>query len=121
MKKNPEIFLKHILESIAKIEQYIKGKTEREFLNDYEQQDAIIRRIEIIGEATKNLPLEFKKKHSSIEWREITGMRDKLIHEYFGVNLDMVWEVIRKDIPKLKKQISKLLEEFKDKKYDNSK
>lgn len=112
MRKDPKIFLKHIQESIEKIERHIKGMSEDEFEDDIKTQDAIIRRIEIIGEAVKNLPSEFKKKHSEIEWREIAGMRDKLIHEYFGVNLNMVWEVIRKDIPKLKRQISELLEEI---------
>lgn len=112
MKKDPKIFLKHIQESIEKIEKHTKGMSEDKFENDIKTQDAVIRRIEIIGEAVKNLPLEFKKKYSEIEWREIAGMRDKLIHEYFGINLDMVWEVIRKDIPKLKKQILRLLEKF---------
>lgn len=112
MKKNPEIFLKHILESIEEIEKHLKKMSEKEFEDDIKTQDAVIRRIEIIGEAAKNLPLEFKKKHLDIEWREIAGMRDKLIHEYFGVNIDMVWEVIYNDIPKLKKQITELLEKF---------
>lgn len=112
MKKDPKIFLKHIQESIEKIERHTKEMSEGEFKDDIKTQDAIIRRVEIIGEAVKNLPSEFKRKHSKIEWREIAGMRDKLIHEYFGVNLDMVWEVIRKDIPKLKEQILGLLEKF---------
>lgn len=112
MRKDPKIFLKHIQESIERMEKHIGGMPEDEFENNIKTQDAVIRRIEIIGEAVKNLPSEFKKKYPEIEWREIAGMRDKLIHEYFGIDLDMVWEVIRKDIPKFKKQILEILEKI---------
>lgn len=112
MKKDPKIFLRHILESIEAIENYTKGESKEKFSKNISLQDALNRRIEIIGEATKNLSPGFKKKYPDIEWREIAGMRNKLIHEYFGVNSDMVWEVVRKDIPKLKKQITELLEKF---------
>ena len=110
MKKDPKIFLEHVLESIKEIEKHIKKISKDEFWEDIKTQDAVIRRIEIIGEAVKNLPSEFKRKYPKIEWREITGMRDKLIHEYFGVNIDMVWETIKNDLPELKNKISKILE-----------
>lgn len=113
MKKNPKIFLEHIKESIDEIENHIGNMSEKIFLDDIKTKDAVIRRIEIIGEATKNLPVSFKKKNPQIEWQDISNMRNKLIHEYFGVDEYLVWEVIKKDIPKLKKQIQKLLEEFK--------
>lgn len=112
MKKNPKIFLQHIIECIEEIKKHIKGVSEKQFMDDVKTQDAVIRRIEIIGEATKNLPSDFKKKNPQIEWREIAGMRDKLIHEYFGVNIDLVWVVIKNDIPKFKKQILELLKKF---------
>lgn len=112
MKKDPKIFLKHIQESIEEIESHLREISEDDFGEDVKTQDAVIRRIEIIGEAVKNLPVEFKKKHPEIEWREIAGMRDKLIREYFGVNLDMVWETANRDLPELKKQISELLERY---------
>jgi len=70
----------------------------------------VIRRLEIIGEAVKNLPADFKKKKSSIPWQNIAGMRDFLIHEYFGVDLDLVWQTVKKDLPEFKKQILKLLD-----------
>lgn len=108
-RKNPKIFIADILESIERIEQYTKGKTEKEFFDDYEKQDAIMKRLEVIGEAVKNIPKEFKEKHSKIPWKKIAGMRDVLIHEYFGVIMERVWDTAKNDIPKLKKQISELL------------
>jgi len=112
MKKDPKIFLEHILESIEIIENHTKAVSKEKLFRNIIIQDAVIRRIEIIGEAVKNLPPDYKRKHPEIEWREIIGMRNKLIHEYFGVNLNVVWRTINKDIPQLKKQVSKLLEEF---------
>ena len=110
--KNPKIFIEDILESITEVENHIKDISGDEFLNDIKTQDAVIRRIEIMGEAVKNLPESFKENYPKIEWREIAGMRNKLIHEYFGVIMERVWDTAKNDIPKLKKQISELLEKF---------
>lgn len=74
------------------------------------KQYAIVRAIEIIGEAVKNLPSSFKSKHPSISWKEIIGTRDKIIHHYFGVDLDIIWDIVNKDIPDLKKKILKIME-----------
>ncbi len=109
MKKKPEIFLRHILECIAVIENHTRKTSQGKFSRDVKTQDAVIRRIEIIGEAVKNLPAEFTKRHTEIEWREMAGMRDKLIHEYFGIHLDVVWTTIMRDIPRLKRLITALL------------
>lgn len=109
MKKDPKIFLKHILESINIIEKHINGISKEKFSKNMLIQDAIIRRVEIIGEAAKNIPDDFKKKHKTIEWREIIGMRDKLIHDYFGININTVWKTAKEDVPVLKKQIEDLL------------
>lgn len=103
--KDDKIFLSHILECIARIEQFSNGLDEKEFRENILKQDAIIRELEIIGEASKNLSEEFKDKHKSIEWKLIVGFRDKLIHHYFGLELGRVWNVLGKDLPMLKKEL----------------
>ncbi|MHA1282457.1 MAG: HepT-like ribonuclease domain-containing protein [Promethearchaeota archaeon] len=102
--------IEHILESIELIEQYTKEKTKKDFLSSKQLQDSVIRRIEIIGEAIKNIPDKIKLKYPNIPWKQITGMRDILIHQYFGVDLNLTWEVLKKDIPNLKKEILKIKE-----------
>ncbi len=109
MIKDPQVFLKHILDSIEIVEEYTKSLSKEEFLKSQEKQDAVTRRLEIIGEAVRNLTEDFRQQYPDVVWREIVGMRDKLIHEYFGIDLDLVWEVTQKDLPQLKKQINLLL------------
>lgn len=106
MKKLPEIFTGHIIESIELIEEYVKNKTEVDFFSSRQLQDSVIRRLEIIGEAAKNLPSEIKEKNPDIPWKKMAGLRDVLIHEYFGVDLELTWQIIQNDIPVLKRQIS---------------
>jgi len=109
MRKEPLIFLNHILESIRNIEEYSKGLTKEKLTRNIKVQDAIIRRIEIIGEAIKSLPTNFTKKYPEVPWKEIAGTRDKLIHGYFGVDLDIVWKIVREDISQLKKMVQGIL------------
>ncbi len=111
MKKNHKIFFEHILESIKLIEEYTKEKTKTDFLKSVSLQDMVMRRLEIIGEAVKNLTQEIKEKYNNIPWRKIAGMRDKLIHEYFGVDIEFTWGVIKKDLPLLKKNLLAIIEE----------
>lgn len=109
MQKDPIIFFEHIKESIGWIETEVKGLTYKKFLANVPIQDAVIRRFEIIGEAVKNLPAGIKIKYPETPWQKISGLRDKLIHGYFGVDLELVWSIIKKDLPQLKIQIEKML------------
>ena len=113
MRRDSQLFLKHIRDSINDVENYTRGVTLNSFLvyTNKEKQDAVIRKIEIIGEAVKNLPEDFKQKHPEIAWQKIAGMRNKLIHQYFGVDLELVWEVAKNNLPVLKNQIEELLNE----------
>ena len=109
MTKDPKIFLEHIQESISEVEKYLAGVSEEAFFADSRMQNAVIRQFEIIGEAIKNLPDDLKNTHPETPWRQWAGMRDKLIHEYFGVDLKMVWKTVKDDLPMLKEQINNLL------------
>ena len=115
MKKDPIVYLSHILDSIEKIEEYSSGLSKKEFLASTKAQDAVMRRLEIIGEAVKNLSPSFKKNYPDIPWKQAAGMRDVLIHEYFGVDAGLVWNTIKKDLEKLKKQIEKIIANSKQK------
>ena len=107
--KEEKVYIKHILESIEKLETYIKGVSKEKFKKESLIQDAIIRKIEVIGEASKFISKETKEKNKDIPWKDIAGMRDKLIHAYFGVDLDAIWKTLKEDIPLLKKEIMKLI------------
>lgn len=109
MEKDPKIFLRHILESIEAIEKYLANTPEDKFFDDLQAQDAVIRRFEIIGEATRNISDEFKNKHPEIPWPKMIGMRNELIHEYFGVDAELVLATAKEKLPELKEQIKKLI------------
>lgn len=109
MKKEPAIFLRHIVLSCQAIEKYTQGLSKEDFQNDEKAQDAVMRRIEIIGEVVKNLPNDFRKQYPEIEWKKQAGMRDVLIHEYFGVDLNLVWQTAQ-DLLIFRQAIEKILE-----------
>jgi|SRR3989344_1762774 len=109
------VFIEHILENINKIESFSNNLSRKEFNNNELVQYAIIRATEIIGEAVANLSNSFKEKYPEILWKEIVGTRDKMIHHYFGVNLDLVWDIIKKDLPNLKEKMLKIRTELENK------
>lgn len=110
MKKDRNVYLKHIIDAINQIQDYVRKVGYKEFSSNRMIQDAVIREIEIIGEATKNLPAQIREKYPAVTWKEMAGMRDKLIHSYFGVDLDAVWDTVNEDLPSLKKKIKEIIE-----------
>jgi uncharacterized protein with HEPN domain len=120
MKKDPKIFLEHILQCIERVEEYVEGVTKKQFLESVQLQDSVIRRIEIMGEAVKNIPKQVKDRYPAIAWKEIGGMRDILIHEYFGVDLGLTWKVATKDVQRLKNKILRVKKDLLEDKCGTS-
>ena len=110
MKKKDIVYIIYIRDAIKSILKYTKDLNKKGFNSKEIIQDAVIRKIEIIGEAAKNVSLNFRELYSDIPWKKIVGMRDKLIHGYFNVDVERVWNVIIKDIPVLEKQIEDIIE-----------
>lgn len=109
MNKHEDLpYINHILDAINDIEESVKNLTRDQFINNKDVKEANIRRIEIIGEAVKNISKNVKEKYKEIEWVKIASTRDKMIHHYFGVDLDVVWDIIKKDLPDLKQKILKV-------------
>lgn len=103
--------LKDMLEAVDRIQRYVGAMSLGEFIANSEKQDAVVRNFEIIGEAVRNIPPDFRKKHRDIEWSQIAGFRDRLIHQYFGVNWTILWDVVQNRLPELKEHVERLLQE----------
>jgi len=115
IKRNYRIFVKDILDSIKAIEHFVGKLGYNQFIKDDKTVSAVIRKLEIIGEAAKNIPPFVKEKSAEIDWKSMAGMRDKLIHDYFGVDTEILWVVVKKDVPHIKPLIKQLLEDVKKK------
>ncbi len=114
MIREKKLFIEDILESITHIESFSRGMTKNKLAKDKLRQSAIIRQIEIIGEAVKNLPIDFISRYPEVLWRYVAGMRDVVIHSYFQLDIDKVWNVIKDDLPILKQQIQKIKRDLED-------
>jgi len=109
MSKRPvDLLLDDICEAIDRIEQYISGMSFDVFSKDRKSVDAVVRNLEIIGEASNRLPADFKNSHSQIEWHKVVGLRHRIVHEYFGIDLQIVWQILKKDLPSLREAISQI-------------
>lgn len=111
MERDDSVYLRHILDAISRIEEYLHGVDEEMFYQHHLVQDGVIRQLEIIGEASRRLSREVRASWPNVPWQDIAGMRDKLIHDYFGVDLEAVWLTARGDIPALKTEVSAILKE----------
>lgn len=114
MEKMPKPFLLHIIGAIGQISEHIAGLTKKQFIKDVKTQDAVVRQLEIIGEASRRLELNFKKSHPEIPWKKIVGMRNKISHEYWGVDLNIIWHVATKQLQPIKKLLQPVIEKLKD-------
>lgn len=109
------LYLHDIHTSSKKIISYTKGLTIRDFLKDHKTYDAVMRNLQIIGEAIKHLPAEIRAEYKNVDWKKAAGLRDIVVHEYFGINMDIVWDVITSKIPELEKEVKKILKEINKK------
>lgn len=112
--KDNRVFLMHILDEINFLLNETKETTFEELIKNEALKRACARSLEIIGEATKNLSIDFRKRYKNVDWKKIAGMRDRIIHYYFGVSYDIVWTVIKKRLPELKDKIEDILKEIEE-------
>ncbi len=114
MSRDPRVYLEDVLESIRRINAYVTGLDEERLAADQLRLDAVVRNLEVIGEAVKRLPEEITQQQSHVEWRKIGGLRDILIHHYFGIDVGIIWDVVQNKLPDLERQIRTILDSLDD-------
>lgn len=112
MKKTPKVYLYNIIESIEAIEEYICDQSKEALLSERRLQDLVIRRLQIVGEASNRIPESLQKDHPEIPWQKIRGLRNVIIHDYAVIDFELVWEVIKKDLPELKDNAKKIMKKY---------
>jgi uncharacterized protein with HEPN domain len=111
MPRDYRVFLDDIMEAVGKIFEYTQGFTRDQFLTDRKTVEAVVWNLQIIGEASKNVPEEIRSVYPDLPWRDMTGLRNIIVHQYFEINLDVIWKVIQNDLPNLERQIHRILYE----------
>ncbi|MCS6907098.1 MAG: DUF86 domain-containing protein [Anaerolineales bacterium] len=111
-KRTDREFLSDILEAIRRAQAYTEGMTFETFLQDTKTQDAVVRNLEIIGEATKGLSNEVRERYPGVPWKSMAGVRDRLIHHYFGISLDVVWDIVSGELGEVRMQVERILREL---------
>lgn len=112
MRRDYKLFIKDLLECINKIEDFVGEMSFDEFMKDEKTKSAVVREIEVMGEAVKNIPSSIRERYKDIPWNQMAKTRDKIIHFYFGVDYEIVWRVIRERLPEIKLSLEKMLEEM---------
>ena len=107
-KRDPDLLVEDMLEALRKIERYTAGIDHSTFLQDDKTIDAVVRNLEVLGEASRQVPDAFTARHPEVPWRKITGLRNRIVHDYFGLDLEIIWQIIWQDLPPLKAQLEKL-------------
>lgn len=107
--KDNLVYVRHMIDAIRSIHEYIEGMSFNDFIKDKKTLDAVIRQIEILGEASNKCSVEFKKEHSNLPWREMSDARNKMIHDYMGVSVEIVWGICQKELPDLLKELELVL------------
>ena len=107
-RRDPDLLLEDIRSAIVRIESYTRGLKREQFLTDEKTIDAVARNLEIIGEAVRWLPDEFKAQHEGIQWEQIAGLRNRIVHDYFGLDLEIIWQVVQTSLPELREQLDEI-------------
>ena len=111
MPRDYKVYLQDVVDAAGKVRSYTTGQSFKAFSEDTKTVDAVVRNLEVIGEAIKQVPDDFRSKHADVEWKKIAGLRDILVHQYFGVDVEIIWDIVQNKLPALEAQIRKIIEE----------